>query len=293
MIKEKDSSITRVILSGMVLVLFFGALLAEYWPDLVPLALRIFNSARSVGAQRVESAYFEVLNNSNASASQVADAVQVMENQYSAIVAFTGRQPSGKFPVLITNGQSPAMTDGRQIMLNYHDGSLDINLVPMYLVWLIEDIPLNPQEGLALAGGYALQVVEAAGLGAPLTFQSLDEWTVLLRQKNAFLPLEQAWQAGMPDDEESGYLLMRAALQTGSFLRWLAQTNGREAAQSLAHGAPIAGLTGRSLAENEAAWLDDLSHKNLRPSECRDVIPEDNLFILLCEHLEAAQVMDR
>ena len=275
----------RLIYAVLALALFWGALLVEYWPDLVSAVLRVVNSASSMGAETIESSHFEVRNNSTASEARIRQVVRTLEGQYDAIAEYTGTEPSEKIPVLFKNGKGPALTDGTQLLIDVNNDRADIDLIPMFLVWMIDGIPVDPQDGLVRAGGYALSVLEAADTGDTLIRQPLDNWAVLLRNRNAYLPLEEAWQVVMPSDEEGGYELMRGMLEAGSFMNWFSQQYGHEMARRLASGEPIEDLTGLTLEENEAQWLSALEAQEISPRACHAVIPETSLFYLMCRKL--------
>jgi hypothetical protein len=270
----------------VILVIFFGALFSDYWPVLAPAGLRLFNSARSVGATAWQSKYFEVHNNSDASDGQVSLMVKTLEKQYEAIRAYTRFSPPGRLEVLVVNGHSPAMIDGSQLVINYNSGSMDMTLAPFFLTVMIEQIDVDLSGKIVPLGGQALQVVEASGLGSPLIRQPLDDWAVLLRQEKAYLPLEDAWKVQMPNDESGYYDLMRAMLETGSFMRWFTTKYGLDAALQVVRGQAVEDVTGKSLTANEAEWLKTLDGQTIEPKACDAVIPTDSLFSLLCKKLD-------
>ena len=276
---------SRLIVSGVILALFWGAIIYEYWPELVSAAMRLFNSARTVGAESVQSQYFEVLNNSNASDAQVRRVMSTLETQYQAIIQYLEITPEEKLPVLIVNGRGPAMMDGSQLLVNYENGRMDIDLAPLYLVLLVEEMPLNMSDGLVPAGGHALQVIEAAGQGSHLLRQPLDNWTVLLRQQGVYIPLEDAWITPTPDDEKGAALLAHAMLEAGSFMRWYTTQYGLEPAVRLARGEDPESVSGVPLAEMEQQWLVSLEGQSLQPKTCRSAIPEGSVFRIICKTL--------
>jgi hypothetical protein len=276
----------RLIVSGIILTVFYGALLFEYWPDLVPLLLRVTASARAAGAETIETRYFDVLNNSNASVAQIQVVVNALEVQYEAIVAYLEVPPPGKIQVLFVNGSGPALMDGTQLIINYENGLMDIEFTPLFLVWLIEEIPMAQESGFGCSGGYAIQVVEAAGLGESLIRQPLDDWAVLLQDNEAALPLEEAWRAPLPSDEDSAYNLMRSVLLSGSFMGWVREMYGLDTARHFCTGVAAEDLTGRTLAENEIEWLAALNHKAVEPESCEEVIPTDSIFYIMCGKLQ-------
>ncbi len=277
---------SRVLISGIVLAIFWSAILHDYWPSLAPAALRLVNATRSVGAATMESSYFEVHNKSAASESQVQAMIQELNRQYLAIRQVTGASPAGQVQVLVVNGHGPVLIDGEQLVVNDDNGKIDTSLAPFFLVFLIDDIKINPAGEIAAPGGYALQVVEAAGLGQNLIRQPLDAWTVLLRQRNAYVPLDDAWKVVVPNDENSLYALLRAMLESGSFMRWFAGKYGLDAARRVARGETVQDVTGRTLAENEADWLKALDTKKIQPKACETVIPPESVFRIICTKME-------
>lgn len=92
--RPADGAAFRLAVSGIILALFWGAIIYEYWPELASVAMRLFNSARSVGAETIQSQYFEVLNNSNASDRQVRTVVTELETEYKAIIQYMENIPA-------------------------------------------------------------------------------------------------------------------------------------------------------------------------------------------------------
>jgi hypothetical protein len=276
----------HVLIAGLILAVFWGALLHDYWPAVLSAALRVFNNARSVGAETLENPYFEVRNNSYASEEQVREVLKKLEQQYQIISAYTQTRPTQKIQVLMVNGSGPALVDGSQIVISYDNGLTDYDLVPLFLAVMVQDIPINPAGGLVPGGGQSLQVVERTGLGENLLRQPLDSWSVLLRKSNAYLPLEEAWAATMPNDENGYYLFMRAMLESGSFMNWFTKQYGLDAAQRVARGEGVDVVSGKSLAQNEAEWLRWLDKQKIEPIPCEEAIPQESIFRLICRKLD-------
>lgn len=283
-----DNRRARLIISGIVLAIFWSAILSDYWPSLAPAALRLINTTRAAGAPTMESTHFKVSNNSMASEAQVQEMIRALDKQYAAITRYTRATAPDQLPVLIVNGLGPAVIDGPQIMVNFDNGQIDTSLVPFFLVFLIEEIPINPAGEIAAPGGHALQVVEATGLGDELIRQPLNAWTLLLRQSHAYMPLEEAWKVEAPNDEESLYNLLRAMLESGSFMRWFTAKYGLDTAQRVARGETIENATGKSLAENEAEWLKWLDRQKVHPKPCEEVVPADRFIFIICKELAEA-----
>jgi hypothetical protein len=276
----------RLMVSGFILTLFWGAILYSYWPSLAPAALHLINATRSAGAPTMESRHFQVHNTSSASESQVEGLIQTLDNQYRVITSYTRSRPPGQLEVLVVNGHGPAVIDGPQLVINFDGDQMDTTLVPFFMVFLIEDIKINPAGEIVAPGGQALQVVEAAGLGNQLIRQPLDAWTVLLRQRNGYLPLEKAWKVSVPNDDASLYSLLRALLESGSFMRWFTVKYGLDAAQRVARGETVEDVSGKSLAENEVEWLQWLDGQKIQPKPCEVAIPKDSVFRTICTNLD-------
>lgn len=290
----QQTQTARSALSALILILFWGAVIGEYWPDLAAAGLRLANAARAGSAELVESRYFEISSTSNAGDEQITALVIELEAQVETLSGYLDAAPGAaagigagdKIRVLIVNGRGLALMDGAQITIPYENGRMDSSLVPLYLVFFIERLELRPAGGLVPAGGFALHVVEAAGLGSELTRQPLDHWAVLLRQNGDYLPLELAWAMSLPDDDPGAAQLMRAALEAGSFMGWVSEQYGLETARAAARGAPAGGdlqaLTGKSIAQMEAEWLRWLDAQLLDPQPCAAVIDITSELFLLC-----------
>jgi hypothetical protein len=303
-----NGAIARIALSLAILGLFWGSVLREYWPDLVPGLMQTFNLARSVGAETIPSRYFDVRNNSNASEGQVQQMVTGLEDEYNVLYGYllshdvgipatganvstasggsTAGKNDGKLPLLIINGEGPAVADGENLIINNNHGYMDTSLAPLYMVIMLEGLPLDMSSGLVPAGGHALQVVEAAGLGQQITYQSLDDWAVLLRRNGNYLSLSDAWPLGMPGNDAGTYDLIRGALEAGSFMHWFTAQYGIDTAQRLAEGDDIRDLTGKSLQDNERAWLAVLDKQPVNPKPCHEIVPKDSMFYDFCAKID-------
>jgi hypothetical protein len=301
-------STARIALSLAVLGLFWGSVLREYWPDMVPGLMQTLNMARSVGAESIPSQYFDVRNNSKASEGRVQQMVAGLENEYNVLYSYllsqdvaipvtganattapdssTTGEDDGKLPLLVVNGAGPAVADGENLVINYDDGYMDTSLAPLYMVIMLEGLPLDMSSGLVPAGGHALQVVESAGLGLKITYQPLDDWAVLLRRNGNYLPLSEAWPLGMPGNDAGTYDLLRGVLEAGSFMHWFTAQYGIDTAQRMAEGADILEITGKTLEENERAWLAVLDKQPLDPKPCRAVVPRDSMFYEFCAKID-------
>jgi hypothetical protein len=130
-------------------------------------------------------------------------------------------------------------------------------------------------------------VVEASGLGNRLTGQPVDNWVALIRSRQVYIPLEEAWAMKVPSDDNGAYALLRAMLESGSFMRWVATTYGLDSARLVANGETVEKVTGKTLAENETAWLASLDRRKLHPRPCAAVIPSTSMFSFMCPKLDS------
>ena len=62
----RAARLARTAVAMAVLLGFWGALAYSYWPELLPLLLRAVQATRGAGAKHVESACFDVRDNSSA-----------------------------------------------------------------------------------------------------------------------------------------------------------------------------------------------------------------------------------
>ena len=78
----------------------------------------------------------------------------------------------------------------------FHDhGVINLDTMPFFLASIIAGPTSGP---LFFDLGLALYAVEETGLNEGLTGQSADAWVVLLQQKEALMPLEEAGSVKMP-----------------------------------------------------------------------------------------------
>lgn len=277
----------RIILSLFVLAIFWSALFYEYWPDLLQVAAHAVNRTREIGSKPIKNPYFEARNASSASDGQVMASLTVLEKQYKAITSYLKVTPLEPLPVVFINGSLPTFDDDSQLVINVDQDIIDTNLAPVFMVLMVEKIKVNLAGQFIPAGGYALQVVEAAGLGQPLTWQPLDAWVVLLRSRQAYIPLEEAWVMKVPSDDNGAYYLLRAMLESGSFMRWMSARYHLGSARLIANGEPVEKVTGKTLVENEAEWLAELESRQIHPKACAEVVPTGNMFRFMCEKMDS------
>jgi hypothetical protein len=177
-----------------------------------------------------------------------------------------------RIPVTIVDGSGPALSDGQGLTLFHDAGRIDLGTVPFFLALLREGSLSVAGLRLLVDGGYAVYVVEDAGRARALLGQSSDAWVVLLRDTGTYVPLAEAWATGLPRGERETGLALRALLQGGSFVRWVAETQGREAVAALRDGVPVEDATGMSLPEAERQWLATLAQ--VEPLPCAEAVPE-------------------
>jgi hypothetical protein len=268
--------------------LFWAAVAYSYWPELLPALLRLASAMRGVGAREVDSAFFDVRDNSTADEAQVRAAVDELEAQYADIHRFLGQEPAtaARIPVLIANGSGPALTDGTGLTLAFDGRSFDLSTAPLFLALLREGNLSLPGMSPFVEGGYAVYVAEEIGRAEDLLGQPADAWVTLFAQHGSLLPLAQAWAAQLPEGEADLAVFLRAVVQGGSFVRWVAETQGLEAVEALRSGLGLEDVVGLPIAEAERAWLDSVLAKGLAPLPCARAVPRDAFLHNYCKQLE-------
>jgi len=282
------SGLLRTLLALVVLLAFLGAVGYTFWPQLLPIYLGLVGKTQSIGAETIESKYFEVRNNSRASQPQLKMAIRTLEADYEAIVQFTGQRPENPITVLFTDGEGMAFAEGDQLTVYYNNGIIELGSAPFFLVFLTSGRLFLTEGNLFLYAGYAIYVTEEVGRAEEFIRQSSDNWVTLFRQKDALLPLTEAVQTVEPTDEDTAYDFIRAILEWASFLRWVAQTYDADALIELLDGQSIENVTGFSLDEAQSAWLEALTAQNIQPKPCRMVASYASLIGLICEKLDEA-----
>ncbi|HUW15253.1 MAG TPA: hypothetical protein VM537_36400, partial [Anaerolineae bacterium] len=76
------AGILRLALAALALLLFWSAIGYGFWPELAPRLLLLVQPMRGIGAEEVESQYFDLRNNSTASDRQVQRLLERMEQDY-------------------------------------------------------------------------------------------------------------------------------------------------------------------------------------------------------------------
>jgi hypothetical protein len=277
----------RTAIALAVLLGFWGALSYTYWPEILATLLRVAQSARGVGATEVESAYFYVRDGSSADEALVRKAISQLEADRVAIQGFVGDETGYRVPVLIANGQGPAWTDGVRLNLFHNRGAIDTSTAPFFLVLLREGDLSVPGTNLFVEGGYTVYVVEGIGRAQDLLGQPSDAWVTLWMQNGTFLPLAEAWAVELPRGGGQMADALRALLEGGSFVRWVASTYGLDAVQDLRYGLSLEDVIGLSLPEAERAWLHDVASRAPRPRPCAEAVPQGSILRDYCEALDA------
>ena len=286
--KESDrvGGVVRTAIATLALLLFWSAIGYGLVPEFAPRLLRMAQPLRGVGAEQVESQYFAVRNNSQASDRQVQRMVEQLEQDYVALAAFLGRQPEGPIPVLLTDGAAPSYAEGGTLNIFYNQGVIGMDTVPFFLASLIA----GPSSGsLFFDLGLSLYAVEETQLAQGLTGQPADAWVVLLQQEEALIPLEEAWTVEMPGDEQGLYDFFRAMMEGGSFVRWLIEQRGWDTVWAIRAGGDPQARLGMPLYQAEEEWLAAVAAKDLRPKPCLLAIPGSPVFRGLCQQLEAQE----
>jgi hypothetical protein len=280
---DRLAGLGRVVLAALALMLFWSAIGYGFWPELAPRLLRWVQPLRGIGAEAVESQYFDVRNKSSASERQVQRMVERLEHDYVALTAFLRREPAGPIPVLLTDGSAPAYTDRGTLYVFCDDGVISLDTAPFFLASLVAGPSSGP---LFFDLGLSLYAAEETGLAEGLTGQPADAWVVLLQQEGAVTPLEEARSVEMPEDEEGLFDFFRAAMEGGSFVRWLVDEYGWDAVWGLRDGGDPETIIGVPLHQAEENWLAAVAARDLRPRPCLLAVPGNPVFRGLCRQLE-------
>jgi len=276
----------RVILAALAVLLFWSAVGFGFWPELAPRLMGLFRAAqplRSTGAEKVESQYFDVQNNSDASERQVRRMVEQLEQDYVTLATFLRREPESRVPVLLTHGSAPAYADQGALYVFHDSGVIDLDTAPFFLASIVAGPTSGP---FFFDMGLAFYTVEETGVAEGLTGQPADAWIVLLQQKEALMPLEEAWSVEMPADAEGLFDFFRAMVEGGSFARWVVEERGWDAAWALRAGdAPEAAIR-MPLQQAEEEWLAAVAAQGLQPKSCLLAVPGNAAFRDVCGQLE-------
>jgi len=270
------------LLAALALLLFWSAIGYGFLPELAPRLLFWVQPLRGIGAEQVESQYFDVRNKSAANDRQVQRMVEQLEQEYVALTAFLGRTPKERLPVLLTDGSVPAYADQGTLYVFYDQGVIMLETAPFFLAALIAG---PPSGSLLFDLGLSLYAAEETGLATGLTGQPADAWVVLLQQEGALIRLDEAWSAKMPQDEEGLYDFFRALMEGGSFVRWLVETRGWDTVWAIRGGGDPEQAIGVPLYQAEADWLAAVAARDLHPKPCLLAVPGGAAFRGLCERM--------
>jgi hypothetical protein len=281
------ADVWRTTAALIVLLAFWIALARTFWPEILPVLLRLAQSARGTDAARVESVHLDVRNNSSADQALLHRTISQLDLEYEAIQAFLNRESDYRIPVLITDGSGPALTDGVQLIVYHRDGIVNLDTAPFWLAILGEGDLSGSQLDLFVEGGFAVYVVEEIGRARPLLGQSANAWVALWRQQGTLLPLADAWTLDVPTNQREMGNALCALLEAGSFVRWVADTYGLETVQALRDGISLEEAAGLSLAEAEKGWLNAVATRELGPLPCQQAVPDSSFLHAFCDRLDA------
>lgn len=264
----------------VVLLLFWTALARSLWPEFAPALLRIVQMGRGADAAVLQTEHLTVRNASRIDEATLHDVLARLEADYAAIEAAAGDQAGAeegmgtRVAVMVADGAGPALSDGAGLSLFNDGGRIDLSTAPFFLA-LLREGPLS-MSGLSLFvdGGYAVYLAEEAGRAGALLGQSSDAWVALLRDAGAYLPLAEAWDAGLPRGEGEMGVALRALLEGGSFLRWVTVAYGPAAVGALRDGVPVEEAIGVPLDEAEGLWTAEVARRGIEPQPCREALPE-------------------
>ncbi len=284
--ESRFAGLRRALLALIILLAFWGAIAYTLWPQLLPGLFGTVQAVRGIGAETIDSRYFNVRNNSDASKAQIGFVIKTLETQYEAIRELLGVSTDERISVLITNGSGPALAEGRQLNVFYDNGILNIDTAPFFLALLSNGGSVRLNENLAAQAGFALYVAEEIGQTQSLLGQPVDAWAELLRQKDRLLPLAQVWQIEAPQNEAQLFDFVRALIESGSFVRWVAKSYGPQAALDLRSGFSIEDVTGTTLPEAESQWLSALEAQQIQPKSCVLALPAGRFPPSICRQLD-------
>ncbi len=294
----RGAAVWRTAVAIAALLLFWGALARSLWPEFAPILLRMLGAVHgaSAGAETIETERLVVRVASRAAEPAVREAIARLEADLAAIEGVVGPHPapaaSGggdplpsrasvvRIPVTVVDGAGPALSDGRGLTLFHDGGRIDLSTAPFFLALLREGALSMSGLRFFVDGGYAVYLAEEAGRAGPLLGQSSDAWVALLCDAGTYLPLAEAWEAGLPRGERETGLALRALLEGGSFLRWVVEAQGLEAVGALRDGLPVEEAIGMSLAEAEGRWLATLA--GIERRACEEAVPERSALRAYC-----------
>lgn len=277
---QRSGGVVRTVAAIAVLLLFWAGLARSLWPEFAPALLRIAQMAQGADAAVLQTEHMTVRNASRIDEATLHDVMVRLEADYAAIEAAArdqagaGEGTGTRVSVMVADGAGPALSDGVGLSLFNDGGRVDLSTAPFFLALLREGTLSMSGLRMFVDGGYAVYLSEEAGRAGALLGQSSDAWVVLLRDAGAYVPLPEAWDAGLPRGEREMGVALRVLLEGGSFLRWVAERYGPEAVWALRDGVPVYEVIGVPLAEAEGRWLAELSRRAIEPQPCREALPE-------------------
>jgi hypothetical protein len=280
--ESRAAGIVRTIIALVVLFTFWGAIAYSFRAELTPTVVKesepiVVPLIQDVDGERFESRYFIVRNASAASYEQVEASIEALEADYEVILAYQNLKPGQPIQVVIADGTLPALAYGSQLNLFYDQGVVHLDAAPIFLTLFSQGKTLSPDINLFIALGFALYLAEETQLAQGLG-QSSDAWVEILRQQDALLPFNQAWEVNPPTTEDELYDFVRALVQGGSFIRWVADVYGPDTVQALLNGERLEDVTGLFFHEAEEDWLVALQAKGVTAVSC-DSTEFDNHFV--------------
>lgn len=278
--------LVHTVVALLLLGIFWAAIGYTFWPQLMPALFRSVQTVRTLGAETVTDPYFDVRNASRASDAQVSGLLRSLGASYAAITTFLGIDPPPRISILITDGGGPAIADGVQLNVFYDNGVMNVDTAPFFLVLLADGQGVDLAGSLVMQAGFALYVLQEIDAVRSLLGQPADAWVKLLMAQGALLPLADALAAGIPQREEQLFDFLRAGLEGASFVGWVAESFGLDAARRLRAGESVTSVLGVSLAEAEQAWLDYVRALDVAPRSCTVALPAF-LPRTLCTRLES------
>lgn len=269
------------LIAALMLLVFAGLLGYSYRWELLPLAMRLAQPILSLRAETRYSSHFEVRNRSSADAGQVERMIERLEEGYADISQFLRRPRTTPIVVDLADGAAPAFSEGEVLHVFCDQGYINLELANFWLVGLIASQSSRP----FLDVGLAVYTLEETGHPLMQITQEADAWVTLLMQKQALLPLAEAWELSLTGEVDQVFLF-QAALEAGSFVRWVVETYGWEVYWDLHRSGDPDSTLGQPLAGAEAAWLAGVAARRLSPKPCLLATPSNAMFRELCQELD-------
>lgn len=285
--ESRAAGIARTVIALVVLFTFWGAIAYSFRADFTPTVVKesepiVVPLIQDVDGERFESHYFIVRNASAASDEQVEASIEALETDYEVILAYQNLKPGIPIQVVIADGTLPALAYGSQLNLFYDHGVIHLDAAPIFLTLFSQDKTFSPDINLFIALGFALYLAEETQLAQGLG-QSSDAWVEILRQQDALLSFDQAWEVKPPTTEDELYNFVRALVQGGSFIRWVADIYGPDTVQALLNGERLEDVTGLFFHEAEEDWLTALQAKDVTAVSCDSTVFDNHFVRTICQ----------